>query len=173
MAIKNLKLICGIAMLSLLLLTASCGKKEQNTNQLTGGAITTFEDCKNAQYPVSISYPAKCNIDGKVFVQRIKTDADKVLHSKKGDLVLGYKDGKAILTGILQKPTPCVDWKIRLTEYSDKSTLEMNIYDANKETTCIKSLGQPQEIGISTAAQEGTHYTIMLEEDTVFDGKLN
>ena len=162
----------GIAMLSMLLLMASCGKKTDSTNKLTGSAITTFDDCKNAQQPVTISYPAKCNIDGKVFVQRIKTDADKVLHSKKGDLVLGYKDGKAILTGTLQRPTPCVDWKIRLNEYSDKSKLEMGIYDANKETTCIQSAGEPQEIGISASSKQDTHYTIMLEEDTVFDGKI-
>ena len=81
MEIKNLKLT-GIAMLSILLLMASCGKKEQ-LNQLTGGAITTFEGCKEAQYPVTISYPAKCNIDGKVFVL-----------SKTGILTTYYKGKK-------------------------------------------------------------------------------
>ncbi|MEK6942717.1 MAG: hypothetical protein AABX00_01490 [Nanoarchaeota archaeon] len=144
----------------------------ENGNNLTGNVIDTFDECKNAEYPVTISYPAKCNIDGKVFVQRIKTDSDRIIHSKKGDLTLGFKDGKAILTGVLQRSTPCVDWKIKMTEYSDKSKLEFDIYDANKETACVQSLGEPQEIGASASASGDTDYTVMIEEDIAFEGKI-
>ena len=121
----------------------------ENGNNLTGNVIDTFDECKNAEYPVTISYPAKCNIDGKVFVQRIKTDSDRIIHSKKGDLTLGFKDGKAILTGVLQRSTPCVDWKIKMTEYSDKSKLNLTFMMQTKKQPACNLLRAAGNRGIS------------------------
>ena len=170
---KHAKTIIIIVMLAIATGLFMFSKKVlENGNNLTGNVIATSEAFKHAEYPVTIPYPAKCNIDGKIFVQRIKTDYDKTIHTKKGDITLGFKDGKAILTGVLQRSTPCVDWKIKMTEYSDKSKLEFDIYDSNKETACIQSLGEPQEIGISTASSEDTTYIVMIEEDVAFEGKI-
>ena len=60
---------------------------------LTKNDITNFEECAKAGYPVAESYPRRCNITGKVFIEEIADDSK----------VKGNVDAKAFHIGVLSE----------------------------------------------------------------------
>lgn len=99
---------------------------------------------------------------------------EKKINTNKGELTLKYENGKATLSGILSRSTPCVDWNVNIdgTKDSTSRIVEFNIFNKNKGAICIQVLGEPQEINASASASEQTTYTVKLEDKIVFEGKL-
>jgi hypothetical protein len=98
----------------------------------------------------------------------------KIITTSKGELTLSFDDGTATLSGVLQRSTPCVDWRVNVTMTKDKppSQVEFQIYNANKDAICIQVLGKPQTVKATATAGENTFYKVSLEDDVVFSGKL-
>lgn len=100
----------------------------------------------------------------------------KKISTRVGELTLKYENGQTILSGILQRSTPCVNWTVTVggTDDLPSSNLFIDIFDSNKGAICIQVLGEPQEIKEAIAqVSKNTIYVITLEEVEVFSGKLN
>jgi len=100
---------------------------------------------------------------------------EKAITTRAGELKLKYENGKAALSGALSRSTPCVDWQISYGETSNihpPKSAEFNIFNRNKGVICIQMLGEPQNISAELAASEDTHYTVKLEDEIVFSGRL-
>ncbi|MBS3114680.1 hypothetical protein J4448_06270 [Candidatus Woesearchaeota archaeon] len=141
--------------------------------------ITNFDECAKAGYPIGESYPRQCFLpgpNGKSFVEEIESkEPEKTIETEKGELKLAYKVSKAILTGTLLRSTPCVNWTVQIGGTKDlpRSQVTINIFNSNKEAICIQVLGEPQEIyeKIFDVSEE-TEYTVKIEQEVVFEGKL-
>ena len=135
--------------------------------------ITNFDECAKAGYPIGESYPKQCFAPDGTFVEEIGA---KEIITDNGYLLLKYDNGKAILSGTLDRSTPCVNWTVQIGGTKDlpRSEVTINIFDSNKEAICIQVLGEPQEIyeEIEQVSQE-TSYTLKLEQEIVFEGKLS
>ena len=112
--------------------------------------------------------------DGKRFIEPTeKGSPRKTIETAQGQLTLSYKDGTAILSGLLQRPTPCVNYTVEIGGV-ESMMIDINIYDSNKGAMCIQTLGQPQEIKeIIDGVNEGTIYTVKFEDKVIFEGKLD
>lgn len=97
-----------------------------------------------------------------------------IIQTKAGDLTLSYKDGVATLSGIIQRLTPCVDWHVEIVSTKDMppSVVGFHIFNPNEGLPCVQVLGEPQQITATSQAGEHTHYTVMLENESVFSGTL-
>ena len=139
--------------------------------------IISFEECVNAGYAVMESYPRQCNANGKTFIEEITDDElSKTIQTRAGDLSLAYKDGTAILSGILQRSTPCVNWTADIISTADFpiSNVNINIYNANFAVMCIQVVGEPQDVEWEiNQVSENTNYHIKFEDKVIFSGKLN
>ena len=117
---------------------------------------------------ISMSLLSACQVEvQEEFVKNISTRA--------GDLTLKYENGQAILSGTLQRSTPCVNWSVEIAATKDLpiSNVNINVYNNNKGAICIQVLGEPQEIKETIAqVSENTEYTVKFEEELVFSGKL-
>ena len=139
--------------------------------------ITNFDECAKAGYPIMESYPRQCKTsDGKTFVEGIESkEPEKTIETEKGQLKVSYKDSKAILSGTLDRSTPCINWTVQIGGTKDlpRSQVTINIFDKNKGVICIQMLGEPQEIyeEIDSVSEE-TKYTVKIEQELVFSGKL-
>ena len=158
----------------LVLFIAAC---EQAIQDGTIKEITNFDDCAKAGYPIGESYPRQCFAHDKTFVEEIEIkEPEKTIETEKGELKLAYKDNKAILSGTLGRSTPCVNWTVQLIGSKNlpyRSEILINIFDSNKEAICIQVLGEPQEIYEEiNSVSEKTEYTVKIEREVVFDGKL-
>lgn len=157
-----------------------------------GPNITNFADCIAAGYPIMESYPRQCAIPGgRRFVEDINTPIptptprpassqslqlmSRTIETPKGILTLMYKEGIATLEGELMRSTPCVNWQVTMTSTKDfpPSMVEFNIADKNKGQICIQVLGEPQHISVKTAAVQNAHYTVTLEGEKMFEGRLS
>jgi len=99
----------------------------------------------------------------------------KNISTRAGDLTLKYENGQAILSGTLQRSTPCVNWSVEIAATKDLpiSNVNINVYNNNKGAICIQVLGEPQEIKETISqVSENTGYTVKFEEELVFSGKL-
>ena len=99
----------------------------------------------------------------------------KNISTRAGDLTLKYENGQAILSGTLQRSTPCVNWSVEIAATKDLpiSNVNINVYNNNKGAICIQVLGEPQEIKETISqVSENTEYTVRFEEELVFSGKL-
>ena len=99
----------------------------------------------------------------------------KNISTRAGDLTLKYENGQAILSGTLQRSTPCVNWSVEIAATKDLpiSNVNINVYNNNKDAICIQVLGEPQEIKETISqVSENTGYTVKFEEELVFSGKL-
>ncbi len=138
--------------------------------------ISDFENCAKAGYPILESYPRQCKTpDGKTFIEEIENAVEKTIETGKGQLKLSYRDSKAILSGTLERSTPCVKWDVEIGGTKDlpRTQVTIDIFNSNKEAICIQILGEPQEIykEIENVSEE-TSYTVKLEQDNVFSSKL-
>ena len=100
---------------------------------------------------------------------------ETMIKTRAGGLALMNNDGNVILTGTLQRATPCVNWTVDVITTKDLPISNVNIYifDSNKGAICIQILGEPQEIKEAIAqVSEETKYTVTFEEAGVFSGKL-
>lgn len=100
---------------------------------------------------------------------------EKTIATRAGEIKLKYESGIATLSGTLSRSTPCVDWKIVVSGTDDipPSRVIFDIFNANKGVICIQVLGEPQAINATAAASEETHYTVKLEDEVVFSGRLH
>ena len=99
----------------------------------------------------------------------------KNISTRAGDLTLKYENGQAILSGTLQRSTPCVNWSVEIAATKDLpiSNVNIKVYNNNKGAICIQVLGEPQEIKETISqVSENTEYTVRFEEELVFSGKL-
>src|SRR3989344_1465139 len=99
----------------------------------------------------------------------------KNISTRAGDLTLKYENGQAILSGTLQRSTPCVNWSVEIAATKDLpiSNVNINVYNNNKGAICIQVLGEPQEIKETISqVSENTEYTVRFEEELVFSGRL-
>ena len=139
--------------------------------------INSFEDCAKAGYPVGESYPRQCFAPDKTFVEEIESkEPETTIETGKGELKLAYKDNKSILSGTLKRSTPCVNWTVQIGGTKDlpRSQVAIDIFDRNKGVICIQMLGEPQEIYEEIiSVSEETEYTVKIEQEVVFEGKLN
>ena len=152
--------------------------------------MNSFGDCAKAGYPIMESYPRQCKTpDGTTYIEQVDKEIQKTIETEKGELKLNYKENKtnlerstpykynkALLTGTLERSTPCVNWTVRIggTKDMQRSQVTINIFNSNKEAICIQVLGEPQEIyeKIFDVSEE-TEYTVKIEQEVVFEGKLN
>ena len=101
---------------------------------------------------------------------------ETMIKTRAGGLALMNNDGTAILTGTLQRSTPCVNWTVQAATTKDLpiSSVNIRIFDSNKGDVCIQVLGQPQEIRNEiTQVSDDTNYVITFEGERVFEGRLN
>jgi len=101
----------------------------------------------------------------------------KKIDTGKGELALKYENNQATLSGELFRGTPCVSWKVDVITTKDLpvSQVNINIYDENrnKDIVCIQVVAEPQDImEVINQVSEDTSYSIKLEDEVVFEGKL-
>ena len=117
---------------------------------------------------ISIVLLSACQIETqKELVKKISTRA--------GELTLKYENGQAILSGTLQRSTPCVNWTVQIGSTKDLpiSSVNIGVFNSNKGAICIQVLGEPQEIKETIMqVSEKTEYAVTFEEELVFSGKL-
>lgn len=100
----------------------------------------------------------------------------KKISTRAGELALRYENGQTTLSGTLQRSTPCVNWAVQTGGTNDlpRSEITIKIFNSNKDAICIQMLGEPQEISEKIeGVSENTEYTVSLEEDIIFSGKLD
>ena len=117
---------------------------------------------------ISMSLLSACQIE-------TQKDLIKNISTRAGDLTLKYENGQATISGILQRSTPCVNWSVEITATKDLpiSTVNIRVYNNNKDAICIQMLGEPQEIKETIVqVSENTKYAVTFEDEAVFDGKL-
>ena len=161
-----------IIVILLLAALAACDDVTNNQKE-----ITNFEECIAAGNAIIKTKPAKCQAEGKTFIEELNEDvnSDKTIETRAGKLTLSYNGGTATLTSILQRSTPCVNWTVDVMTTKDLpiSTVNIKIFDSNKADVCIQVLGQPQEIRKTIMqVSENTKYTMIFEDETVFEEKL-
>ncbi len=153
----------------------------QNLNQqdLIDGLVTTGMRVKvdGKLTPPSENLLASYGVVGQIDIDTVTHISPllKKIPTRGGDLRLKYEKGVTTLSGILTRSTPCVHWTVEIkTEDSPISQVTIDIFNSNKGAICIQVLGEPQEIyeEINSVSEE-TEYTIKIEQEVVFEGKLN
>ena len=102
-------------------------------------------------------------------------ELSKTIGTGKGNLVLKYENGKATLSGVLQRSVPCVNWTADITSTKDLpiSNVNINIYNANFAVMCIQVVGEPQDVEWEiNQVSENTNYHIKFEDNAVFNGQI-
>lgn len=98
-----------------------------------------------------------------------------LIDTRAGKLALSYAEGTAILSGTLSRGTPCVNWAVQAASTKDLpiSSVNIKIFDSNKEAICVQMLGDPQEINKTiNQVSDNTKYTVTFENEIVFSGTL-
>jgi hypothetical protein len=181
-----------LAVLSIIgMILASCSQSSQNE----AAEVTSFDQCAAAGNPVMESSPRQCRADGHTFVEEITENQNlnengdlgsngkmpasftREIDTGKGTLFLTYGNGKTLLSGSLERSTPCVSWKITAISTKDMPTSQANIkiFNENKDNgmMCAQVVAEPQEISEEiSSTSENTNYEVMFEEKTLFSGKL-
>lgn len=91
----------------------------------------------------------------------------------RGLLTLTYDRSRATLAGELSRPTPCVDYQVTVREGESLDRVEFIITDIRKGVVCIQVLGEPQRISATASAKIATTYVVQLEDNLVFQGRLD
>lgn len=167
---KSTRFLTTIAILIAGIIAAACAESQASSNK----QINNFEECAEAGNPIMESYPRQCRADGKTFVEEI--NKEMTIETRAGQLTLSYHDGKAALSGILNRGTPCVNWTVEITATKDlpTSNVNINIFNSNKDVICIQVVGEPQKIKETIIqVSENTKYTVIFEDKTVFSGTLS
>jgi predicted enzyme related to lactoylglutathione lyase len=140
-------------------------------------AISNFEECVAAGYPIAESYPRQCHTpDGQSFTENIDEpsgeapDMSERIETPAGVLTLSWADGWAKLEGTLARSTPCVNWQVKTTQSS--SGIEFDVVDSNKGVVCIQVLGTPQNISTLVQTSSDTNFVVKFEGETKFSGTL-
>jgi hypothetical protein len=66
-----------------------------------------------------------------------------------------------------------VNWRIdAVVMESYPEQVRFSIEDISTAEVCIQMLGEPQEVSASVEVSEDALYTILFQEETVFEGQL-
>ena len=110
--------------------------------------------------------------------EKMPASFTKEMNTGKGTLFLTYGEGKTLLSGSLERSTPCVSWKVLAISTRDMPTSQVNIkiFDENKgkKMMCAQVIAEPKQISEEiSSTSEQTNYEIQFEEgQTLFSGIL-
>lgn len=99
-----------------------------------------------------------------------KKASEAIINTQAGYLTLRYRDGKAELSGTLQRSTPCVNWQVKsIVMESYPEQVRFEIYDASTSQMCVQMLGEPQAISSSVGVSADASYKVYFEDELVFE----
>ncbi len=96
-----------------------------------------------------------------------------LIKTRAGDLTLSYANGQATLAGILQRSTPCVDWKIKskvMERFPEQVIFE--VQDISTAQMCIQMLGEPQDVKESVNVSGQASFRVLFGGEGIFSGQL-
>lgn len=146
--------------------------------------IMNFAECVKAGYSVSGQYPSRCQTsDGKKFTEPFSPSESvnqtpiKTIFTKYGELTLSFQDRVASLEGTLTRINACSDWQTKVSGTKDvyASLVQFTVLNENKSSNkaCAKADTKiSQQIQTQAAANPETIYTVIIDDEQVFFGKL-
>lgn len=150
------------------LLESEFKAEAQNTDPATQAKLENSIRASGNILEVNISGETETRVDTNTTLRKnVKTDF--------GSLYLTHENGKIILSGSLERATPCIEWDIKTTISKDKPPSNV-VFELTKRSTaevCIQILGKPQEIKVESPASATAEITVNIQAKAVFSGKMN